>query len=180
MGLLDIIFAKKKEHQEVNNTVFTKSIVSNMLVDLKELSFNKTVIGTQLPESDPINEALSRSGLYKPDGEGIEVGVKNGLLDHVYITLNEFCGRINYTGTVSLSNATVDKVLNIFGEPYWTDKDEDETILFYEFNSGTIEVQFEFDSNDELLYILIANEGVLFQEDQRESYGVDKPWPPQN
>lgn len=62
-----------------------------------------------------------------------------------------------------------------FGEAYWRDSDEDETILFYEFPAR--EWQFEFGRDAQLKCLVIAPP-ILADSVQREAYGVSKPWPP--
>ena len=79
-----------------------------------------------------------------------------------------------------LSNTTNRKeIITIFGEPYWTDIDDSEIILFYEYQEGTTELQFEFPDGEHLEFITLIKGGILSKQAQRESYGVTKPWPPE-
>ena len=70
-----------------------------------------------------------------------------------------------------------EEIISIFGEPYWTDFDDSEIILFYEFQESAIELQFEFPDGKHLEFITLMKDGILSKKDQRESYGVTKPWP---
>ena len=173
MGLSDLIFGKKAEEE------YSKHLVDSLIIDLSELSFNKTRVGTSFSSSNPICSAFTTCSIYKPQGEGIEVGVKDGLFDFISINFHEFCGQIKHNGTKSLAGKAVNEIINEFGKPYWTDQDE-EVILFYEYDNGDIEVQFEFDTDGKLIHMLIAKDGVLSKDEQRKAYGVDKAWPPQD
>ncbi len=174
MGLFDLLFGKKKKE------TYSKHLVDNLIIDLSKLSFNNTKVGTPFSSSDPICDAFKTGDVYKPQGEGIEVGVKDGLFDFIFITLQEFYGQIKHNGTKSLSGKSVNEIIKEFGKPYWTDRDDDETILFYEYDNGRIEVQFEFDTDGKFIHLMITKDGVLSKEEQRQAYGVDKAWPPQD
>ena len=58
-----------------------------------------------------------------------------------------------------------------------TDRSDGEVILFYEYQQGTVELQFEFGAGRALSFITLAMHGVLSTEEQRKAYGVTKPWP---
>ena len=64
----------------------------------------------------------------------------------------------------------------IFGEPYWCDEDEDEYILFYEFDR--IEWQVEISKAEGVRCIIVQTPPLFEDPKQRQSYGMDKPWPP--
>jgi len=67
-------------------------------------------------------------------------------------------------------------VLDVFGQPYWIDRDDMETILFYEFND--VEWQLELSQTGSLQAVIVTASPLLAKEDQRKAYGVSKPWPP--
>ena len=67
---------------------------------------------------------------------------------------------------------------SIFGQPYWVDQDLDEVILFYEYQDGDVELQFEFPGRVHLGFITLSAHGVLSNAEQRKAYKVTKPWPP--
>lgn len=68
----------------------------------------------------------------------------------------------------------------MFGEPYWVDSSDGETIQFYIYDQGNLELQFEYTNKVNLSFITLSYQGVLFSPEQRKSYEVNKPWPPQN
>src|SRR5436190_15645553 len=75
-----------------------------------------------------------------------------------------------------LSRETMERDLCLtFGEPYWRDQDDDETILFYEW--GDREWQVEL-AGDGCLKCLVIGVPILADLDQRAMYQVTKPWPP--
>ncbi len=74
---------------------------------------------------------------------------------------------------VNLAALKLDRVLDEFGEFYWRDNDEHETVLFYEFVG--MEWQLEFDLRSKLTCITVTNEPIMGAEDQRIAYGVTKP-----
>jgi hypothetical protein len=92
-----------------------------------------------------------------------------------------FSGSIAYRGTSLELSAEHDEssVRSLFGEPYWRDADEEETILFYEFASraGEREWQIEFDAAG-LLRCLSIGKPLLADPEQRVAYQVTKDWPP--
>lgn len=112
--------------------------------------------------------------------EGVELEVTDKELESIVVTLEDFEGEFLKSGKeVSLTSSTTPaEIEELLGEPYWRDVDDDELILFYEYQSGGIEVQFEFPDSTALAYITIARNGVLSDPEQRSAYGVDKPWPP--
>ena len=63
-----------------------------------------------------------------------------------------------------------------FGQSYWTDQDDDESIAFYEFPE--YEMQIELDLTGTIKVIRLTSDPLMADEKQRESYNVDKPWPP--
>ena len=93
-------------------------------------------------------------------------------------------GFANYVGTcihggksLRLTSAyTLAEFVERFGNEYWRDVDDDETLLFYEL--GRIEWQVEFDERGQLRALSLVSPPILDDEEQRSSYGVDKPWPP--
>jgi hypothetical protein len=76
----------------------------------------------------------------------------------------------------NIARLTKEQFLEVYGESYWIDRDEDETILFYEFVS--LEWQVEFDTASRFKCITVTAEPVLAREEQRLAYQVTKQWPP--
>jgi len=89
-----------------------------------------------------------------------------------------FSGTVTYRGApVRLSGLSIEGFLRQFGECYWRDSDEDETILFYEL--GEREWQIEFNERGLLKRVLATCEPIMAEAEQRAAYGVTTPWSPQ-
>jgi hypothetical protein len=90
-----------------------------------------------------------------------------------------------FTGTIERNGenlpitprTTLDEFVALFGEPWWRDDDDEETILFYEFRPN-VEWQVEFNPQQELAAWTITSPPLMAGEDQRRAYNVTKPWPP--
>jgi hypothetical protein len=88
-----------------------------------------------------------------------------------------FRGRFLFDGRhVELAKINVHEFKRMFGECYWEDNDEGETILFYEFLG--LEWQVEFEPHSYFRCITVTNDPIMANEDQRMAYLVTKPWPP--
>lgn len=122
----------------------------------------------------------SPSGVFEPVGQGIEIGTEQGVFDYAFITVADFTGTLLRNGRplTLLPQMTERDILTIFGEPYWTDRSESETLLFYEYLQGQVELQFEFPDGLGLSAVTLMRNGVLSEAEQRKFYGVTKPWPP--
>ncbi len=94
--------------------------------------------------------------------------------------LKAFSGKFTKSGTaLDLNTKTTEAmIVELFGEPYWTDRSDGEVIMFYEYLHGTVELQFEFSDGRALSFITLSRSGVLSIEEQRKLYKVNKPWPP--
>lgn len=78
---------------------------------------------------------------------------------------------------LNLGHLKEDDLVGLFGDWYWMDRDEDESIAFYEFPE--YEMQIELDLSGTLKCIHLSNAPLMADAEQRRSYGVDKPWPPE-
>ena len=147
-------------------------------MDLTEFRIGSTLLGEPPNPDDFLYAPLVDRGAYEPKGGGLELGAKDGVLDYIFLTIGEYRGRFTSKGISIVLSDTEDKILKVFGDPYWIDRSDGEVILFYEYQGGKIELQFEFPDGKKLGYITIALWGVLSSAEQREAYGVDSPWPP--
>jgi hypothetical protein len=88
-----------------------------------------------------------------------------------------FRGGIRHRGEALTLSATTteEELLALFGQPYWRDADDDETILFYEFPEREWQVEFGTDGR---LKCFVLGLPILTDPVQREAYGVSKTWPP--
>ncbi|MEO5915846.1 MAG: hypothetical protein ABIS50_16540 [Luteolibacter sp.] len=175
MGFLS--FFTSREDQ---NPPQAGSSLSSMVVDLGTFQVGSTWLGALPSVSDPFHTVLTKDEVFQPKGEGVEIGSEDGLFDYGFFTLAFFSGTFALNGqTLRIHEATSeDEIQQIFGEPYWIDRSDGEIILFYEYRAGTVELQFEFPDGKKLGFVTLSRNGVLADRRQRESYGVDKPWPP--
>ncbi|MEM7230969.1 MAG: hypothetical protein AAF517_02270 [Planctomycetota bacterium] len=147
-------------------------------IDLTRFRCNTTALGAPPTPSDGIAQSLNKEGVFKDPTRGIEIGLEDGRLDYVFLTMSRFDGRLlaNERELAIHSASCLDDVLKLFGEPYCLHEDDDEVILFYE--DGRVELQFEFPGKVRLGLITLMLSPVLADAEQRKSYGVTKPWPP--
>ena len=135
------------------------------------------------PSEDKPAEA---DGFHNFYSKGVEVDVEAGKVVSFVLFFNDelqkkflpFKSRCVYRGqAVDLrAGMTETEIKTFFGEPYWRDQDDGETILFYEF--GDTEWQVEIDTQNGLTAIVVLAPPLLADEAQRQSFHVTKPWPP--
>lgn len=150
-------------------------------VDLLRFSIAGSEVGKPISADSPFARELAADKVYAPQGKGLELGANGNSLEYAVIRLDEFNGTFAADGNpLSLDTTTTElEVRQRFGDPYWVNREDGEVILFYEYQGGDVEVQYEFPDGVKLGYITISRAGVLSDAEQRKLYGVDKPWPPQ-
>jgi hypothetical protein len=122
---------------------------------------------------------------------GLGVGVSGGGIESVTLWWRDYLDRgyRAYAGTVvsdgknlGLGPATTEaELLSVLGQPYWRDRDDSETILFYEVKDAwgrLTERQVELDEEGRLKALLVLSQPILADENQRIAYRIDKAWPP--
>ena len=167
---------------DTNRDQFNNSGVSGKLVvNLSDFIVSGTPIGNAPWNGDFFTELLSQKETLKSDQDGYELSTTKGVLTSAFITLEDFAGSflIKSQLTPLSIHTTKEEITTLFGEPYWTDRDDGEIILFYEYRAGGIELQFEFPDGQPLGFITLMKDGILSVANQRKSYGVTKPWPPE-
>lgn len=149
-------------------------------VDLEVFSINNSILDKAISGSDSFFTYFNTNEVLDIPEDGIEIGLKDNLLDYVCLNIESFKGEFYLNGDELILNVknTPQDIIDVFGEPYWTDRSDDEIILFYEYKKGFIELQFEFSDSIHLSYITLMCNGVLSTQDQREAYNVNKQWPP--
>jgi hypothetical protein len=157
-----------------------RSPTKDFVIDLRTFTCGYTKLGSTPDARDFFSRPLRTSDVYQSARDGFEVGTKLGVLNYIFITLASYQGRFARSGArVALdSTATPERVRSAFGEPYWIDSSDEERILFYEFEGGKIELQFEFPDQKKLGFVTLVQHGVLSDAEQRRLYGVTKAWPP--
>ena len=173
MGLLSSFDTNRDE-------LNTGSGTGKLIVDLSAFIIGGTPIGKTPWEGDFFAGSLLQEGTFQLEGGGYELGSEEGILNSAFVTLAHFQGvfLIKDQMTPLTAQTTREEILNPFGDPYWTDLDDEEVILFYEYREGTLELQFEFSDGSHLDFITLMQNGILSKSEQRESYGVTNPWPP--
>lgn len=179
MGLLSFL-KRRPAPEEVSVQESAEPIELEIEIDLGWFQLNGVSLGEVPASILPEKVINSPSGVFEPAGQGIEIGTEHGVFDHAFITVAEFAGTLLRNGRplTLLPQMTERDILTIFGEPYWTDRTEGETLLFYEYLLGQVELQFEFPDAQGLGFVTLMRNGVLSVAEQRAAYGVTKPWPP--
>lgn len=151
-------------------------------IDLNSFSVDNSTLNQPVSSDDKFYEYFLRQEVLNLPKEGLEIGVKDKVLDYVVITLESFKGKLLFNGAnLELTSKPFPEAIeSLFGEPYWTDNSDGEKILFYEYNHGLIELQFEFSDGEHLSHITFMKNGVLSAAEQRRLYHVHKPWPPED
>jgi hypothetical protein len=149
-------------------------------VDLGKFACGQTALGVKPGLGETYAGQFNSEGVANFGSSGVELGLKGEVLDYLFITMTNFAGTILKDGAkISVStNTTPEQIIALFGEPYWKDVDDDESILFYEYQNGKVEVQFEFPDKRRLGFITMSRNGVLSDAKQRNAYRVTKEWPP--
>ena len=153
---------------------------SPLEIDLRAFRIGATDLGKPPADSDYFANSFDRTGVFRSEKDGIELGVEGSVLDYAMISLDTFRGSVLLNGSPFAigPDTTEQHIVNQLGEPYWIDRSDGELILFYEYDAGAVELQFEFPDGKRLQCVTLARHGVLSVEEQRQAYGVDKPWPP--
>lgn len=158
-----------------SNSHAAKSIV----VDLADLTCGRLKVGERVTEGNFFRNAMLPKRGFTDATNGVEVGTSNGRFDSIFLTIERFPGRFAKAGVpLDLgTKTTVVEIIALFGEPFWIDRSDGEAILFYEYENGGIELQFEFGDGKTLSHLTLACNGVLSTREQREAYGVTRSWP---
>jgi hypothetical protein len=72
---------------------------------------------------------------------------------------------------------TEQQLVQLWGEPYWRDTDDDDEIVLY-YERDNVEWQVELDPAGTLTVINVISPPMLASAEQRKAVGVTKPWPP--
>jgi hypothetical protein len=154
MGLLSTLFGRKPEIPEV---------ALSPEIDLGSFKCGQTALGEHPHPGEAYAACFDANGLASFEKSGVDLSIEDGVLDEVFIMLANFSGNFAKNGSrISISTQTTpEEIILQFGEPYWKDDDGDETILFYEYQSGRIELLFEFPGEcRQLSAVTLTREGI--------------------
>lgn len=117
-------------------------------------------------------------------GLGVDRADDGTLLGYMLVLCNEDNDFQSYRGKLlwkerplEVKQLSRDQLLDVFGNWYWMDTDEEESIAFYEY--PTHEMQIEMTPSGLAKRIILTGNPLMADPAQRQSYNVDKPWPPQ-
>lgn len=149
-------------------------------IDLGAFRIGPHPLGGPPDPRDPWGRLLAGDAVFKPQDSGLEIGTRAGAIDYAFVEIGTFTGGFRRNGQpLDLGpDCCVDWVRKHFGEPYWTDESDGERILFYEYDGGCTELQFEFPDGQSLGFLTLSRDGVLSDATRRAAYGCDRPWPP--
>lgn len=170
MGLFGFLFGGRADSPEPQP----------LTIDLATFTCGQSRLGAAVSANDYFYKALQTEDTFVDERNGVELRTARNALDSVFVTLKKFPGKLTKSGAaLDLNTKTTEaQILALFGEPYWTDRSDGEVIMFYEYQHGEIELQFEFSDGRTLSFITLSQNGVLSAEEQRRHYKVNKPWPP--
>lgn len=159
--------------------------------DLDSASLGDAELGSPFERLQRLGRSDRKAATFGEDGAWPDLGIAAThddatrivefqiyFLEGVWLSFQPFAGEIVYRGEkIDLREFTLPAFQGRFGEPYWSDEDEDgEILLFYEFPGR--EWQVEFSPGGLLSSIIVTSEPLLADETQRRNYSVTKPWPP--
>jgi hypothetical protein len=189
MGLLSTLFGRdddltRRWREEPNNP---------LLVDLDRFELNGVGVGddcTALAFLGPRDPGEAGSLGYA--SRGLKIDVHEGRVEAYLLALRDgadlglgdhrptrrFGGRVLLGGREWEPHHVTREsdFTSVWGDPYWRDRDSDETLLFFEFPGH--EVQVELSSEGEPLALFFSADPILADPGQRDAYGVTKSWPP--
>ena len=123
-------------------------------------------------------------GAWRDDAQGVEIDYSPTGINCVLVRWDDpttshspYRGEVHFQGKhIPLSDGTtIEQFMAVFGDPWWRDDDEQESLLFYEW--GEVEWQVEFSRRGGLRLLLINTPPLMADPAQRAAYGVTKPWP---
>lgn len=153
---------------------------ASVVLDISAFSCGHSRLDENVSAADFFSEELLSKGMFKDEEGGFELGAADGKLDYIYIEVARFPGSFTSRGKMSgIGVGTTEAdVIELMGEPYWTDRRDGEAIQFYVYGGGDVELQFEYSNGNNLSHLTLSRRGVLSDEKHRLAYGVTKPWPP--
>ena len=157
-------------------------------VDLSASSINAVELGRAfgtlefLGRDEDTTAAKCDSFRYYSLGLEIDRG-SNDSIDGFSLVVNDpeghhhpFAGEVTWLDLpINLKQVRQKDLSGIFGDWYWIDTDDEETIVFYEFKE--YEIQIECDLECRVSRVIVTREPLMASNEQRTAYGVTKPYP---
>ena len=163
-----------------------------LVFDLAAASLNRVGLGQRLEclaflgTDEGATSYRSGELLYFSRGLGVRFSPTSQCVVEYRIVVNDpletrfrpFAGSVFAGGGRQLDVTTLSAArwVEQFGECFWHDRDADKSIMFYE--SVGLEWQIEFDAKSRVNCIIVTNEPVMADQEQRIAYNVTKAWPP--
>jgi len=164
-----------------------------LVLDLDRFELNGVGFGGEVAGLRFLGPSESKAFDYPSKGLQLDVD-SSGLLEGLVVSLRggvylgatppgsvkEFAGRIRLSGRDLAPHElrSASDFVEAWGEPYWRDQDEDEILLFFEFESGEVQVELTQEGVPQVL--LVTPEPLMADLAQRQAYQVTAPWPPSN
>ena len=168
-----------------------EDLTALMVLDLDRFELNGVGFGGEVDGLRFLGPSESRAFDYPPKGLQLDVdssGLLEGLVvalrDGVYLgvtpprNVKQFAGRIRLNGRDLAPHEfrSESEFVRAWGEPYWRDVDDDETLLFFEFERGEVQVELTPDGVPQVA--LVTPEPLMADLAQRQAYRVTAAWPP--
>lgn len=182
--MLDLLF---RRGNPTNN--WNRQPTLRLELDLEQIALNGVAVGQPFDSFSFLGRdedtAQSRQNLFCYYSLGLEVAAVDGIVEELSMVASDrqgrycqFPGEVKWHGTkINLANLGLHNFADTFGEWYWIDTDDAESIVFYEFPN--CEWQFECNLAGQLERIVIAKTPLLSDIQQRTAYRVTRQWPPE-
>ena len=179
--MLDFIF---RRGNPTNGWMRTPNLT--LTVSLDAPSLNGVILGSRFDRLSSLgrNDTSQFGTLcYLDLGIGVDQVDDGRFLGYMVVLFDENNDFQPYRGELlwkekrlDASQLTRDELPNVFGDWYWMDTDETESIAFYEYPDH--EMQIELTLSGLVKRFILTKNPLMADPNQRQSYNVDKPWPP--
>ncbi|NNJ27523.1 hypothetical protein [Alienimonas chondri] len=152
-----------------------------LTVELSPPAINGTPLGSHVEDFSFLGRSsLGGPGWLEFGDLGVALDLEDdGTCSGFQVVFEDPDGRFQaFSGRLAVGRATVRPadLVDELGAPYWDDRDEDESVVYYEFSD--YEIQLERTLEGENQRIIVTNQPAMADADHRRRCNVDKPWPP--
>ena len=150
-------------------------------IDLARATINDVPLGSNLQSYSFLGRSSAANyEALQYHKMGLELEYEDdGTVSGFELVFNDFFKKYrDYSGQIQVNGSTVEvqNVIAQLGEPFWIDRDEEDTYTFFEYPGH--EIEFEHEDEDGLQRIYVTMHPVMADPERRESSKVTKPWPP--